>query len=77
MCYLGKLLASALLHLYPMAKLAYYSRYLLTSYFCGPVSCDEKDIFLVLLLEGLVSLHRTIQLWLLQYYGLRHRLGLP
>ena len=31
--------------LYSKAKLAYYSRYLLTSYFCIPVPCDEKDIF--------------------------------
>ena len=36
-----------------------------TSYFCIPVPYDEKDIFfffLVLVLEGLVSLHRTVQL---------------
>ena len=26
------------------AKLACYSRYLLTSYFCIPVPCNEKDI---------------------------------
>ena len=31
--------------LYSKAKLACYSRYLLTSYFCIPVPCDEKDIF--------------------------------
>ena len=34
---LAKLLAFALLHLYSNAKLACYSRYLLTSYFCIPV----------------------------------------
>ena len=50
------------------AKFAYYSRYLLTSYFCIPVPYDENDIFfLVLVLEGLVGLHRTIQLQLLQH----------
>ena len=38
---------------YSKAKLAYYSRYLLTPYFCIPVPYDEKDIsFLVLVLEG-------------------------
>ena len=42
---LGKLLGFALLHLYSTAKLAHYSRYLLTSYFCIPVPYDEKDIF--------------------------------
>ena len=30
----------------------------------------------VLVLEGLVGHHRTIQLQLLQHYWLRHRLGL-
>ena len=29
------------------------------------------------MLEGLVGLHRTVQLQLLQHYWLRHRLGLP
>ena len=39
---------------------------------------DEKDIFLgVLVLEGLVDFHRTIQLQLLWHYWLGHRLGLP
>ena len=32
--------------------------------------------FLVLVLKGLISLHRTIQLQLLQHYWLRHRLEL-
>ena len=64
---LGKtLLAFVLLHLYSKAKFACYSRYLLTSYFCILVPYDEKDIFfLVLVLEDLVGLHRTIQLQLL------------
>ena len=30
--------------LYSKAKFVCYSRYLLTSYFCIPVPCDEKDI---------------------------------
>ena len=40
--------------LYSKAKLACYSRYLLTSYFCIPILCGEKDtFFLVLVLEVL------------------------
>ena len=63
--------------LYSKAKFTCYSRYLLTSYFCIPVPYDEKDIFFwILVLEGLVGLHRTIQLQLLQHYWLGHRLGL-
>ena len=54
--------------LYSKAKLASYSRYLLTSYFCVPVPHDEKDLFfLVLVLAGLLGLHRTVQLQLLQH----------
>ena len=68
---LGKpLLTFALLHFVFKAILAYYSRYHLTSYFCILVHYDEKDIFfffLLLVLKGLVGLHRTVQLHLLQY----------
>ena len=43
----------------------------MTSYFCIPVPYNEKDIFFwVLVLKGLVVLHRTIQLQLLQHYWL-------
>ena len=39
---------------------------ILTSFFCIPVPYDEKDIFLlVLVLEGVVGLCRTIHLQLL------------
>ena len=31
----------------------------------------------VLVLKGLIGLHRTVQLQLLQHYWLGHRLGLP
>ena len=53
--------------------------YLLTSSFCIPVPYEEKDMFcfVVLVLEGLLGLHRTIQLKLLQHYWLGHRLGSP
>ena len=37
---------------YSKAKLACYSRYLLTSYFCIPVPYDEKDIFFLVLVPG-------------------------
>ena len=60
------------------ANFACYCRCFLTSYFCIPVPYNEKDIFFgVLALEGLVGLHRSIQLQLLQHYWLGHRLGLP
>ena len=46
-------------------------------YFCILVPYDEMDIFWgVLVLEGLVGLHRTIQLQLLQHYWSGHRLEL-
>ena len=49
--------------LYSKAKLASYSRYLLTPYFGILVPYDGVSVFLcVLVLEGLVGLHRTIQL---------------
>ena len=41
------LLALPCFILYSKVKLVCYSRYLLTSYFCIPVSYDEKDIFFV------------------------------
>ena len=63
--------------LYCKAKYACYPRYFLTSYFFIPVPYNEKDIFFgVLVLKGLVGLHRIIQLQLLQHYWLGHRLGL-
>ena len=62
---------------YSKAKFAYYSRCFLTSYFCIPVPYNEKDIFFwVLVLKGLVGLHRTVKLQVLQRYWLGHRLGL-
>ena len=64
--------------LYSKTKFVCYSRCFLTSYFCIPVPYNEKDVFFgVLVLEGLVGLHRTIHLQLLQRYSLGHRLRLP
>ena len=52
--------------LYSKAKFTYYSVYLLASYFCIPVPYDEKKIFILVLgLEDLVGLHRTVQFQLL------------
>src|SRR5574337_689860 len=62
--------------LYSKAKFACYSRCFLTSCFCIPVPYNVKGhLFWVLVLEGLVGLHRTVQLQLLQCYWLGHRLG--
>ena len=58
---------------YSKAKFVCYSSYVLTSYYCIPVPYDEKDIFFwVLVLEGLVDLHRAIHLQLLWHYWLAH-----
>ena len=76
-CSLDKiLLAFAQLHFVLKDKLAYSSRHFLTSYFCITIPDDEKDIFLVLVLESVVGLHRTNQLQLLLHQWLGHRLGL-
>ena len=66
------LLAFDLLCFVFKAKFAFYFRYLLISYFCIPVPYDKKDIFFrgVFVLEGLIGLHRTVQLQLLQDYCL-------
>ena len=69
------LLVFALLHVLLLGLLAYYSRYLLPSYFCIPLPVMKSTSFFVcvcvcvcvLVLEGLVGLHRTIQLQLLRH----------
>ena len=54
-------------------QLSCYYRYLFTSYFGTPVPYNEKDNFWgVLVLEGPVGLHRTVQLQLLQHYWSGH-----
>ena len=55
--------------LYSKAKLACYTRYLLISYFCISILYDEKDFFILLVLEDLLGLHRTIQLQLFSNSG--------
>ena len=59
--------------LHSKAKFACYFRCFFTSYFC--ILVPQKDIFFwVLVLQGLVGLHSTVQLQLLQRYWLGHRL---
>ena len=72
---LAKLLAFALL-LYYKAKFPCYSRYLLNPTFAFQSPIMKRTSFWVLVLKGLVGLHRTVQLQLLQHYWLGPRLGL-
>ena len=53
--------------LYSQAKLACYSRYLLTSYFSFQSPIMKGHLFGVLVLEGFVGLPRTIELQFLQH----------
>ena len=70
---LGKtLLAFALLHFVLQGQIC-----LLFQVSLDFLLLHASPLFLVLVLEGLVGLHRTIQLQLLQHYWLGHRLGLP
>ena len=76
---LGKtLLAFALLHsITPRSNLPVIPgiSWLPTFAFQSPIM--KRTSFWVLVLEGLIGLHRTIQLQLLQHDWLGHRLGLP
>ena len=78
-CSLGKtLLAFVLLHsvlLGQICLLLKVSLDLLLLHFS--LLSLKGHVFWVLDLEGLVGLHRTVQLQLLQHYSLGHRLGLP
>ena len=72
---LGKtLLAFALLPFILQGKFACYSRDLPTFAFQSPIM--KRTSFWVFVLKGLVDLHRTIQLQLLQHYWLGYRLWL-
>ena len=77
-CSLGKtLLALALLHFVPQGQICLLLQasleFLLLHF--SPLWW-KGHLFWVLVLEGLIGLHRTIQLQLLQHYWLGHRLGL-
>jgi len=77
-CSLGKtLLAFDLLRFVLQGQICSLLLVSLDFLFLHSRAFNEKDIsFGVLVLEGLVGLHRTIQLQLLQHYWSRHRLGL-
>ena len=75
---LGKtLLAFALLHSIFQGQICLLLQVFLDFLFLhsSPLSW-KRHLFRVLFLKGLVGLHRTIQLQLLQHYCLGHRLGL-
>ena len=74
--WLKTLLAFALLHFVLQGQICLLSlaRYLLTFAFQYPIM--KGTLFWVLVLEGLVDIHRTIQLQFLKQYCLGHRLGL-
>ena len=66
---LGKtLLGFDLLHFVLQGQICLLLWYLLTSYFCIPVPYYERTSFWLLVLEGRVGLHRTVQLQFLQHY---------
>ena len=61
--------AFALLHSVLQAQIRMLLLVFLDSYFCIPVPYNENDIFFwVFFLEGLVGLHTTVELQLLQPY---------
>ena len=67
----------ALLHSSFQGQICLLLQVFLDSLLCIPVPYNERDIFFgVLVLKGLVGLHRTVQLQLPQHW-LGHRLGLP
>ena len=65
---LEKLLAFVLLHSVFQGQIYVLLLVFLDSYFGIPVSYNESDIFWGCFLEGLLGLHRTVQLQLLQCY---------
>ena len=76
-CSLGNtLLAFVLLHFVLQGQTYLYSRYLFVLYFCIPEPYDEKDFFVVFVLDSLAGLLRMIQLQLLWHYWLGHKLGI-
>ena len=69
-CFLAKTqLAFALLHSVLQGQTFLLLQVSLTSYFCILAPYDEKNFFffLVLVLEGLVGFHRTVQLKVLRH----------
>ena len=60
---LAKLLAFALLHFVLQSQSCLLFQYILTDYFCISILCDEKDMLLVLVIEGLVDCVDHNKLW--------------
>ena len=62
--------------LYSKVKFPCYSRYLLTSYFCVPITFEEKEFFLLLFaLESVSGLHRfPVPLTNFHFFGIRFQL---
>ena len=69
-CSVGKTLFLPCFILYSKAKFACYSRYLLIPTLHSSHLWWKRSLFWVLVLEGLVDLHRTIQIQLLQHWGI-------
>ena len=59
---LAKLLAFALFHFVLQSQSCVLPQYLLTSYFCISILCDEKDMLLVLVI-GLIDCVHHNKLW--------------
>ena len=76
--FLGKtLLAFDLLHFVLQGQICLLLQVFLDFLLLHSSPYNEEDIFFwVLVLKGLVGLHKTVQLQLLQCYWLGHRLGL-
>ena len=73
---LGKtLLAFALLHFVLQGQICLLLQVSLVFLFLHYSSLQRKGLLWVLVLEGLVGLHRTVQLQPLQCYSSGHRLG--
>ena len=71
------LLAFALLHFVLQGQICLLLQISLDFLLLHSSPYNEKDIFWgVLVLEGVVGHHRTVQLQLLQHYWSEHRLGL-
>ena len=71
---LAKRLVFDLVHFVLQGQICVLLQVALDFYFCIPVPYNKEDIFLGLVPEGPIGLHRTVQL--LQHYWSGHRLGL-
>ena len=71
------LLASTMLHSVPQGQFCQLLQVFLDFLLLHSSSIMKGHLFWMLVLKGLVGLHKTIQLQLLQSYWSGHRLGLP